>query len=223
MSRLLACLCWCLALPAAGATLDLQFMAGLSVTVEGMDAPVTVNGVNTQMQRVVGVDVPTLARRICSAWQLTGDRTPPRIAGWHLCHRNAAGQTEVVQWRGQGTQAELLWSIAESQPDPGAWSGPDFSLPTGCAWVRRTSGSAAGSTFRQSTAACARSALVDAEALATCLKRAGWRTQSSGNRVVIAARASVVGQAIVMSRTEAALPFTTAIVWLETRRSGLSP
>ena len=158
----------------AGQIIDQRLMAGLKVQVDAMAAPVVVDGVAMRVQRITGAGVPELIRRAESLWQQQGSTVKTlQQRDWSLSTRMNGQVSEVLQWRGRGQGAELLWSSLDTSVKPRpANSGP--RLPAGCVWGRSVSGQAAVQSYAQRTARCRQSPHELAVQLRQSLPSQGW-------------------------------------------------
>lgn len=110
---------------------------GLDVRIEPLPEPVAVDGVTLEIQVASGRDVPALARRVEHRWQQQRSvvqRLHQR--GWQLLARWEEGRSELVQWRGQGASAQLIFSRLDTLRRPSRGASAPLMLPSRCAWAR---------------------------------------------------------------------------------------
>jgi hypothetical protein len=116
---------------------DSRDARGLDVTIEGLPEPVAVDGVMFEIQVATGTDVPQLARRVEQRWQQQGSMVQRlQQRGWQLLTRWVEGRTELVQWRGEGGAAQLIFSRLDTLRRPLRRARTSLRLPSGCAWGR---------------------------------------------------------------------------------------
>lgn len=133
--RPLACLLL-VAASCAGA-IEPRDARGLDVRLEALPEPVTVDGVVFEIQFASGRDVPELARRVELRWRQQGSHLQHlQQRGWQLLSRWEAGHSELLQWRGEGTGARLIFSRLDTTRAPVRPGRGPLVLPTRCAWGR---------------------------------------------------------------------------------------
>jgi hypothetical protein len=108
---------------------------GLRVAHEVVESVEGVNGMPLRIERFTGRDVPELLQRWLEDWRSdarTAGQVSERSGGWKVHARLvAAGLQEVMQVRGSGDQAELLWSRMPLRPGSPIPARPARSR-TGC-------------------------------------------------------------------------------------------
>lgn len=186
--RFLAALLWlCAALPATA--LEGRDARGLDVRVERMVEPVEVDGMALLVQRATGPDVAALARRVGERWRAAG--SPVRElaqGGWRMASRWDAGHAELIQWRGTGDAAELLYSRMDARRQPAPPAAVPPQLPRRCTWGRRISGIAAGMRYQQRTARCRGAPATVMSELRVGLPAGGWQLREVSPRALQVAR-----------------------------------
>jgi hypothetical protein len=199
--------------------LDQRLATGLEVSVEQIEQGIRIDGVLVDVKRATGVGVPALVSRITRAWSSEGSMLRPGSTnGWQLASRIHNGVSEVLQWRGEGAQAELLWSAlhAGNKAEPDA--DPQLVLPRNCRWVRRIAGGSRRGRHMEATAACNGSSPPTAAALATGLQQRGWHIQLTSAYSLQGQSETTEGQAIVLPQALPPLASTAAITWIEADR-----
>jgi hypothetical protein len=164
-----------LLLATAGNAIEARDVGGLDVQVERIGEPVIVDGVQMRIQRAQGVDVKRLAVRIEQRWQREGGALRHlEQQGWQMLGRWQAGRSDLIQWRGEGPDAVLLYSRLDTQQKPLRHAAPPFSLPSGCAWGRSVEGDSNGRRYLQRSAVCRGTVAQLQPALRVTLSAQGW-------------------------------------------------
>jgi hypothetical protein len=159
--------------------IEARDFSGLDVAVERIGEPVIVDGVQMRIQRAQGIDVQRLAARIERRWQGEGGTLRHlHQQGWQMLGRWHEGRSDLIQWRGEGRQAVLLYSRLDTQHKPLRQAAPPFSLPFGCAWGRVVEGEAKGRRYLQRSAVCRGSSAELQPAVRTALDAQGWVLRS---------------------------------------------
>jgi hypothetical protein len=128
---------------------------GLSVAIERIAEPLIIDGLAMHVERAQGAQVSELARRIEERWRQ--DRAvvlQSQHGDWHIRSRWAGLRTEVIQWRGQGDGAELLFSWFDASRRPEARARDPLKLPSQCAWTRQVEGRLSTGRYVQQIARC---------------------------------------------------------------------
>ncbi|MEY2853112.1 MAG: hypothetical protein RL030_244 [Pseudomonadota bacterium] len=137
---------------------------------EVLDSIEGVNGVPLHIERFSGRDVPELLRRWLAEWsadEQTAGQGSGRTGEWRLHARLLRPSfQEVLQVRGQGEAAELLWSRLPLSSDA-ADKQAVLRLPTHCKAGPRVHGRDDKGDFEVSSAVCGRSP--DNRRLRTCV------------------------------------------------------
>lgn len=171
---------------------DLQ---GLSLTVEPVGESLVVDGVAMRIQHVRGADVPLLARRIADRWRAGGDAPRPlQQRGWQMLARFSGGESELIQWRGEGSAAELIYSRLDAKQPPRRTVAAPFHLPSRCAWGRGVQSTEQGALHVQRTAACRGTAREIRPLLRSALQSAGWQLRESAGGAFELQRGAVSGR-----------------------------
>lgn len=135
--------------------IDARDARGLSVVVERIAEPLVIDGLAMHVERAQGAQVSELARRIEERWR--HDRTvvlPSQHGDWYIRSRWAGLRIEVIQWRGQGDGAELLFSWFDASLRPDVPARDPLRLPSQCAWTRRVEGRLSAGRYVQQIARC---------------------------------------------------------------------
>jgi hypothetical protein len=199
--------------PAQGAdAIEARDATGLDVAVERISEPVTVDGVQLRIQRAQGRDVPQLVSRIGQRWQVEGG-TQRRLhqQGWQMLARWQDGRSDLIQWRGEGSDALLLYSRLDTLQQPQRRSAPPFSLPSGCAWGRVVEGESMGRQYLQRSAVCRASSAAVQPALRAVLQAQGWTLRGETAATMELAQRDVQGT-LVFARGRNL--HETALVWI---------
>lgn len=199
--------------PAQGAdAIEARDATGLELAVERISEPVTVDGVQLRIQRAQGRDVPQLASRIGQRWQVEGG-TQRRLhqQGWQMLARWQDGRSDLIQWRGEGSDALLLYSRLDTLQQPQRRSAPPFSLPSGCAWGRVVEGESMGRQYLQRSAVCRASSAAVQPAVRAVLQAQGWILRGETAATMELAQRDVQGT-LVFARGRNL--HETALVWI---------
>jgi hypothetical protein len=199
--------------PAQGAdAIEARDATGLELAVERISEPVTVDGVQLRIQRAQGRDVPQLVSRIGQRWQVEGG-TQRRLhqQGWQMLARWQDGRSDLIQWRGEGSDALLLYSRLDTLQQPQRRSAPPFSLPSGCAWGRVVEGESMGRQYLQRSAVCRASSAAVQPALRAVLQAQGWTLRGETAATMELAQRDVQGT-LVFARGRNL--HETALVWI---------
>ncbi len=201
--------------PAARA-FEAHLAAGLAVSIDRIAEPVSVDGVSMQLQRLTGVDVPVLARRVEALWRSQGSQIRSLQQGaWTLRSRMLGTKVEVLQWRSSAGAPEMLWSLLETgalQPVPQT----DLVLPAHCKWGRSVSGQAGQRHYLQRSARCALPIGELSAQLRHMLPLQGWKVRSASDGGLLLDRQGDEGMIFL---SEPADDLTTWLVWLHVRDS----
>ena len=131
---------WCLPMllllmPFQAGALQRLDTAGLALTIDEIPEPLQLDGMPVRITRVRGRDVPALVERIAVRWRASGlPLLPLTHEGWSMLSHWEGQRSQLLQWRGTGESAELLWSsldVAKARPSPAAAPIP---VPMGCSW-----------------------------------------------------------------------------------------
>lgn len=158
------------------AALEVRDGRGFDVAIESVAEPIEVDGVPLSIRRATGSDVPRLASRIVARWRAAGSMVQEASQqGWQMSSRWDDGHMELLQWRGEGAAAELLYSRLDARRKARRAGGPPLRLPAGCVWGRQIAGLAGGKRYQQHTARCRRAAAALLPELRELLGQRGWR------------------------------------------------
>jgi hypothetical protein len=203
---------WLVAIPVFAS--DAQLSAGLRISWDEIGEPVFVDGVEMTIRRATGSDVPKLAARIVAAWPQNPQPQPLQVPGWAARSQLTPRSSEVVQWRGNGAGAELLWSVALVAPAR-ALPKPMAALPLRCDWTRQVSGAVQGQEYVQATAVCDDSAEQIRNAMRSELTRTGWKVMATGNEVVDLQRGRSQAKLVMLPTTSVLGKERSGLVWLQ--------
>lgn len=189
---------------------DLQ---GLQITFDQWADPVQVDGVAMRIQRAAGGDVDELARRIVARWRREGDVVRPlQRPGWQLVARWREGRSELLQWRGEGADGELLHSSLDLMRGTSRAPPPPFALPARCRWGRSIEGGGDSRPFQQRSAYCTSSLPGVQPLIRSQLTAQGWSVSPSGKPVMELEHTDIRGRLILSEDG----PAGTALVWIAT-------
>jgi hypothetical protein len=133
-----------------------RWTVGLDVSTERMVGQTGVNGILFRVERATGHGVPELAQRMRIDWQREQGEIPVLASsesGWSLLGRISRGESEVVQWRGVGDEAELIWSITDLRERNDVPLGK-VPRPRNCSWMPPVHGQVLGQWFLQVSGYC---------------------------------------------------------------------
>jgi hypothetical protein len=202
----------CLLGASLAVALEKRDLGGLAVTVESIPEEVIVDGLALRIKRASGADVPQLAQRLQIRWRTEGSAVQSQqVEGWKSASRLDQGRNELIQWRGEGPDAELLHSSLVTGRLPRSRSRAPFALPGACAWGRVIEGVSGGSSFEQHTAQCAANAAALATAIQSRLQSLGWNIRSRMDAVWDVHRS---GDHARLTLIEGPVPGSSSLVWL---------
>lgn len=199
-----------LALTSGAKAIETHDTRGLDVQVEAMPKPVSVDGVTMQVRLARGSDVPALARRIEQRWRLEGS-APRRMeaGGWQMLGRWEQGRNELIQWRGTGGAAQLIFSLLDTLQQSSPPGRSPFPLPPGCAWVRVIE----DSEYSQRSAYCRLASERLRQAMRALLASQGWIFRHDTAASFGISRGTLSGSILL---TPAPQPHHSALVWTTT-------
>jgi hypothetical protein len=190
----------------------------LDVAVEELSGPMSVDGLAMSVLRAVGSDVPELVRRIGARWHKESDADRIRALAheqWSILSRIHLGNSEVMQWRGSGEQAELLWSTTDLRQRPGSLPQRAVTMPAGCFWNRSVHGQEHGREYLQSNARCSLSSDHVLRTLISELQREQWSVRSTGGNLIVANRGRMAVRIAIAPLTRAARGAGASVVLLQ--------
>lgn len=192
--------------PCAGA-IEAGDVRGLDVRLEALPESVAVDGVMFEIQFASGRDIPELARRVEQRWRLQGSAVQHmQQRGWQLLARWERGQSELLQWRGDGGAAQLLFSRLDTTRAPARPGSGPMELPARCAWGRLIQ----DRSLVLRTAFC-RLSLPQLQAqVRTRLAAQGWSVQHASDVILDIARA---GESARLTLTAGAQAGESALLW----------
>lgn len=174
----------CLLGTALAAAIERRDLSGLAVTVEPIPEEIVVDGLALHITRAGGAGVPRLAQRLQSRWRTEGSAVHAQeVEGWSIASRLDQGRNELIQWRGEGEDAQLLHSSLSTGQHPRRRATAPFGLPGACAWGRVIEGVSGRSTFEQHTARCTATTALLTAALQSRLQSQGWSIRSRADAV----------------------------------------
>ena len=181
MKRMFAALVVLMCNQSVGAPLGLERWRGFDVRVETIAEPIHVNGVPVVIHRAVGSGVAAMAETIRKQWVqeagATGVRADAR-SGWTVVSRLTEGNLEAIQWRGSGTETQLLWSSMELSPGMRSAPRTQLPLPRGCVSGRIVHGNVDMGVYLQRTARCAGSARATVSTISASAVSRGYAVRS---------------------------------------------
>jgi hypothetical protein len=179
---------------AATPALDTTLVAGLAVNIERIREPIVVDGVLMTVQRVTGAGVPELARRIEATWHRQGSRIQTRQQeSWTVLSRIQGRSSEVLQWRSDTRDAELLLSSLDLQEPIRPLPLTGLTLPASCTWGRSIAGNTSNHSYIQRSARCPHSRQTLSLQLSQALSRQGWNIRSATDSALVVERAGSEG------------------------------
>jgi hypothetical protein len=179
---------------AASPVLDTTLAAGLAVTIERIREPIAVDGVLMTVQRATGAGVPELARRIEATWHRQGSRIESRQQdSWIVLSRIQGRNSEVLQWRSDTRDAELLWSSLDLQEPIRPVPVTDLTLPASCSWGRSVAGNTGNHSYTQRSARCRHSRQALSQQLRHSLPTQGWSIRTATESGLVVERAGSEG------------------------------
>lgn len=126
-----------LACASCAGAIETRDARGLDLRLETLPDPVAVDGVRFEIQFASGRDVPELVRRVEHRWRQQGSVVQRlRQRGWEILSRWEQGQHELLQWRGEGPGAQLVFSRLDTTRTPERPGRGPLALPARCAWGR---------------------------------------------------------------------------------------
>lgn len=182
---------------------------GLDVRIEPLPEPVAVDGVQFEIVVASGSDVTELARRVEHRWREQGSTVQHlQQHGWQLASRWDAGRSELMQWRGEGGAAQLVFSRLDTLKAPVRPGRGPLLLPSRCAWNRQI----ADRSHTVSAATC-RLALPQLQRqVRAALLAQGWSVQRETAALLEITRD---GSSARLTLVPAARPGESAIVWTQ--------
>jgi hypothetical protein len=202
---------------AASPALDTTLLAGLAVTIERIREPMAVDGVLMTVQRATGAGVPELARRIEATWHRQGSRIETRQQeSWIVLSRIHGRNSEVLQWRSDTRDAELLLSSLGLQEPVRPLPVTGLTLPATCTWGRTVAGNTSNHSYMQRSARCPHSRRKLSLQLRQALSTQGWNIRATTDSGLVVERAGSEGF-ISLSIQEGGA--ATWVSWLRVERN----
>lgn len=187
---------------------------GLRVALERIAEPLVVDGIVMHVQRAQGPDIPRLAGRIEQRWRAEGSQMQRSgQGGWQVLGRWVRLRSEVIQWRGTGDAAELVFSWFDAARRPASRTAAPLMLPPSCEWVRSVEGQTQASRYLQMTARCRAAPAELLARLEATLVRSDWAVLHKGQLGWDVARRNESARITVVP---AATADESALVWVGT-------
>lgn len=177
--------------------LESRDVLGLELVVQQPGGITLVDGIPVAIRRVQGTGVELLARRIAARWREAGAVQELHQGSWRILSRWIGGRSELIQWRGEGPDAELLYSMLDPRVSAGQAAGLP-RLPAFCSWGRTIRESAGQTPYRQATAWCRRSSTNVSGILSDSLRRAGWTVRAQTGSMLAIARGDTAGSLLLV-------------------------
>lgn len=192
------------------------------VRIESMPGPVHVNGLAMVVHRAVGSGVAPLWTRLSQQWvrEVGTQGVRSDVSGdWAILSRIQDGALEVLQKRGVGSNAELLWSRSDLRKPMQPQLPVDLRLPSGCIAGRTVNGRAETGSYVQQVASCTGSPHAALSAMKTRAIRRGYAVQSRDG--ILMARNSSTEVMVLAWRPEGgAASGGASMVYLQLKRNG---
>ena len=154
--------------------------AGLALAIEEIREPVQLNGMSVQIQLARGIDVPALVERIARRWRAGGEPVLPLAHGdWSMLSHWEGPLAQLLQWRGSGESAELIWSsleVTQARIAPA----PRIPAPNGCIWGGNLRIPGPQGDFFQRTARCTGNRRAARAWLVDSFRSDGWAVTAAG-------------------------------------------
>lgn len=171
---------------------------GLDVRIEAIAEPIEVDGLSLLIQRATGPDVDKLARRVSDSWRAAGSSVQQLSdGGWQMVSRWQGKHTELLQWRGAGPAAELLYSRLDAYRVTAPPRFAELPLPARCAWGRQIAGRAGSNRYQQRTALCRGTTAAVVPELQALLAGDGWQWRLAAAGVMEVSRGPVQGLVVL--------------------------
>lgn len=190
---------------------------GLDVRIEPLPEPIAVDGVTLEIQVAHGKDVPELARRVEQRWQQQGSAVQRlQQRDWLLLTRWDQGHSELIQWRGTGPAAQLIFSRLDTLQRPSRRGSGPLLLPPRCAWGRMVEDRS--HTLR--TAFCSMAVAELRQQLRAALANQGWSIRHETGVILEIARDGEAGRLTLAAGRQ---PGESAVVWTAITAALLEP
>jgi len=182
---------------------------GLDVRIEPLPEPVAVDGVVFEIQVASGSDVAELARRVEQRWRQQGSTVQHmQQRGWELVTRWDAGRSELMQWRGEGSAAQLVFSRLDTLKPPARPGRGPLLLPSRCAWSRQIG----DRSHTVSSAICGLALSELQRQVRAALVAQGWSVQRETAALLEISRD---GRSAHLTLVAASRPGESALVWTQ--------
>jgi hypothetical protein len=206
-------LLWLVVVPAFAK--EAQLSAGLRIRWDEIAEPIFVDGLEMTIRRATGSDVPKLATRIVATWPQNPQPQQLHVQGWAARSQLTRRGSEVVQWRVNGADVELLWSVAALVTTARALPKPMAALPLRCDWTRHVSGVVQGQEYVHATAVCDDSAVQIQTAMRSELTRVGWKVLAASREVMDLQLDRAQAKLVVLPTNSVLGKKRSGLVWLQ--------
>jgi hypothetical protein len=198
------------------AAMDVGVWRDLHVDVDVLPEPILVNGLPLAVVRATGSDVDVLAHRLRERWNAESDAHGIRSeshGAWKILSRVHDAGLEVVQWRGTGTDAELLWSRSDLPARVQVPVRGRLGFPPGCVPGRIVSGRVGARAYSQQAASCKGSLHATLAAVRSNASRKGYEVLSRDGQLL--ARNSTTEITVFALRPDGASTTGNALLYLQ--------
>jgi len=204
----------------------LEQWRGPDVQIDVLPEPLRVNGMPFIIHRASGKGVGLLAHSIGRQWiKEEGDEgiRSATQGGWMVLSRIHDQNLEVLQWRGTGADAEMLWSSSSMRaqirkPPPAA-----VRLPVGCISGLTVHGDMDIDPYIQRTAQCSRAPRAIISASQAIARKQGFTIQSLGDFHFLARRQATEVTILASENDPSGLIRGSTLVYLQVDRRGRLP
>lgn len=161
-------------------------LRGLDLLFEEIPEPIRMEGVAAHVEHARGRDVLRAVERTERRWRAQVHPVQHlQVGGWTLLARLRDGQSEVLQWRGEGADAQLLFSRIDLKARLRQPPASPFVLPAPCSWGPVVSGKAAASEYQQRSARCRATVAASVAVLRAALSSQGWQVSGSDAQLLV--------------------------------------
>lgn len=188
--------------PATG--MEMQDGRGLELSWDADAEPLRVNGVPMQWHRATGSGVAEFVARLEKRWRSESSLVQKLQGGdWRLLTRWRGDDSEVIQWRGTGRDAELVFSIMHGRAKVSSAPSVDLPLPSHCRAGRWIEGERLNRGYVQRSARCRGTPVQTATSLREVLLRDGWKVSGNGPAQLHAVRSQTEATTVVVGEGNA--------------------
>jgi len=178
---------------------------GPGVYAQPVADAIRINGLSVELIRLHGPGLAALIDHTRRHWQTT--KTGPdtlRVGEWQILSRQSGSDSEVLQWRGEGTQQTALYSRLDRQQ----WvtARPQFAwrLPQACRWQQTLDSTQLQQRAVQGTAQCNGSISTIVRQLRSALETEGWQLSGDGEHYPMVWRQGRLQLQVVLTEAHAA-------------------